>query len=199
MIVGYARTSTSDQTAGLESQFAELGRTSVERIFQEQVSAIGERKALEEALDFCREGDTFVVTKLDRLARSIIHLAQIVDRLQRKKVSLRILNLNLDTSTPTGKLMINLLASIAAFEREIMLERQRDGIVAAKKQGKYKGRTPTARRRAPQVLQLLAEGHSISDVARSKSFAKVVRSSVSRMRTSRLSGRASSGSGRSKV
>jgi DNA invertase Pin-like site-specific DNA recombinase len=166
MLVGYARTSTSDQTAGLEAQLAELGKINVERIFSEQVSAIGERKGLEEALDFCREGDTFVVSKLDRLARSVIHLAQIVDRLQRKKVSLRILNLNLDTSTPTGKLMINLLGSIAAFEREIMLERQRDGIAAAKKQGRYKGRAPTARRKAPQVLQLLAEGHSISDVAR---------------------------------
>jgi DNA invertase Pin-like site-specific DNA recombinase len=166
MIIGYARTSTSDQIAGLESQVAELGKTGVERLFQEQVSAVAERKILAEALDFCREGDTFVVTKLDRLARSVIHLAQIVDRLQRKKVSLRILNLNLDTNTPTGKLMINLLGSIAAFEREIMLERQRDGIAAAKKQGKYKGRAPTARRKTPQVLQLLAEGHSISDVAR---------------------------------
>lgn len=166
MIVGYARTSTTDQTAGLEAQLSELGKINVERIFSEQVSAVGERKALQEALDFCREGDTFIVTKLDRLARSVIHLAQIVERLQRKKVSLRILNLNLDTDTPTGKLMINLLGSIAAFEREIMLERQRDGIATAKKQGKYKGRAPTARRKARQVLQLLAEGHSITDVAR---------------------------------
>jgi DNA invertase Pin-like site-specific DNA recombinase len=130
------------------------------------VSAVGERKALDEALDFCREEDTFVVTKLDRLARSVMHLSQIVDRLRRKKVALRILNLNLDTSTPTGKLMINLLGSIAAFEREIMLERQRDGIAAAKVMGKYKGRAPTARRKAPQVMQLLAEGNSISTVAR---------------------------------
>jgi DNA invertase Pin-like site-specific DNA recombinase len=164
MLIGYARTSTTDQTAGLEAQLAELA--TVERIFTEQVSAVGERKGLQEALDFCREGDTFVVTKLDRLARSVMHLSQIVDRLQRKKVSLRILNLNLDTSTPTGKLMVNMLGSIAAFERDIMLERQRDGIIAAKKQGKYKGRLPTARRKAPQVLQLLAEGQSITDVAR---------------------------------
>jgi len=166
MLVGYARTSTSDQTAGLEAQLAELGKLNVERIFSEMASAVGERKALEEALDFCREGDAFAVTKLDRLARSVMHLSQIVDRLQRKKVALRILNLNLDTTTPTGALMINLLGSIAAFEREIMLERQRDGIAAAKKQGKYKGRAPTARRKAPQVLQLLAEGHSITEVAR---------------------------------
>ena len=166
MIVGYARTSTTDQTAGLDAQLAELGKHQAERIFSEMASAVAERKALEEALDFCREGDTFVVAKLDRLARSVMHLSQIVDRLQRKKVALRILNLNLDTTTPTGALMVNLLGSIAAFEREIMLERQRDGIAAAKKQGKYRGRAPTARRKAPQAIQLLAEGHSITEVAR---------------------------------
>jgi DNA invertase Pin-like site-specific DNA recombinase len=65
------------------------------------VSAIGQRQILEEALAFCPDGDTFVLTKLDRLARSVMHLAQIVDRLQRKKVSLRILSLNLDTDTPS--------------------------------------------------------------------------------------------------
>jgi DNA invertase Pin-like site-specific DNA recombinase len=166
MLIGYARTSTTDQKAGLEIQLSELAKTGVERVFSEQVSAVGQRQVLEEALDFCRDGDTFVVTKLDRLARSVMHLAQIVDRLQRKKVSLRILNLNLDTATPTGKLMINLLGSIAAFEREIMLERQRDGIAAAKQEGKYRGRAPTARRQSSDVMKLVAEGYSMSDIAR---------------------------------
>ena len=166
MLVGYARTSTTDQKAGLEAQLAELAKTGVERVFSEQVSAVGQRRILEEALDFCRDGDTFVVTKLDRLARSVIHLAEIVDRLERKKVSLRILNLNLNTATPTGKLMINLLSSIAAFEREIMLERQRDGIAAAKREGKYKGRAPTARRKSGEVMKLIAEGYSMGDIAR---------------------------------
>ena len=137
MLVGYARISTADQVAGLGAQIAELSKLSVEKIFTEQVSAVGERKALADALEFCREGDVFMVTKLDRLARSVIHLAQVVYRLERKKVALRILNLNLDTTTSTGKLLVNLLGSIAAFEREIMLERQRDGIAAAKAKGKY--------------------------------------------------------------
>jgi DNA invertase Pin-like site-specific DNA recombinase len=166
MMIGYARTSTSDQTAGLEAQLSELAKTGVERVFSEQMSAVGQRRILEEALDFCRDGDTFVVTKLDRLARSVIHLAEVVDRLERKKVSLRILNLSLDTSTPTGKLMINLLGSIAAFEREIMLERQRDGIAAAKRAGKYKGRAPTARRKAPDVKKLASQGFPMSEIAR---------------------------------
>src|SRR5215208_242680 len=125
MIVGYARTSTIDQQAGFDAQLRELASVGVERVFSEQISAVGQRKALDEALEFCREADVLVVCKLDRLARSVLHLAQIVETLQRKKVALRILNLNLDTSTPTGKLMINLLASIAEFERDIMLERQR--------------------------------------------------------------------------
>jgi DNA invertase Pin-like site-specific DNA recombinase len=165
MKIGYARTSTSDQKAGLEAQLSGLAKTGVERVFSEQASAVGQRRILEEALDFCRDGDTFIVTKLDRLARSVIHLAEVVDRLERKKVSLRILNLNLDTSTPTGKLMINLLGSIAAFEREIMLERQRDGIAAAKRDGKYKGRAPTARRKSKEVGNLLAAGCSMSEIA----------------------------------
>jgi DNA invertase Pin-like site-specific DNA recombinase len=166
MLIGYARTSTDDQKAGLEAQLSELAKTGVERVFSEQVSAVGQRRILEEALDFCRDGDTFIVTKLDRLARSVMHLAQTVERLQRRKVSLRILNLNLDTATPTGKLMINLLGSIAAFEREIMLERQRDGIAAAKLEGKYRGRAPTARRKANEVIRLVDEGYSMSEIAR---------------------------------
>jgi DNA invertase Pin-like site-specific DNA recombinase len=179
MLIAYARTSTSEQRAGLEAQLSELAKTGVERVFSEQVSAVGQRRVLEEALDFCREGDTFIVTKLDRLARSVIHLAQIIERLERKKVSLRILNLNLDTATPTGKLMINLLASIAAFEREIMLERQRDGIAAAKRDGKYKGRAPSARRKSAEIMNLLAEKCPIAEIARKLS---VSRASVYRIR-----------------
>jgi DNA invertase Pin-like site-specific DNA recombinase len=106
------------------------------------------------------------VTKLDRLARSVSHLSNIVDTLQRKGVALKILSLNLDTSTPTGKLMLHLLAAIAAFERELMLERQKDGIATAKAQGKYRGRVPTARRKADAVRKLLEDGLSAADVAK---------------------------------
>ena len=82
--------STSDQTAGLEAQLVELGKTGVEKVFSEQTSAVGHRKALDDALEFCREGDTLVVSKLDRLARSVSHLSRIVEILQRKYVALRI-------------------------------------------------------------------------------------------------------------
>jgi DNA invertase Pin-like site-specific DNA recombinase len=166
VIVGYARTSTFDQTAGFEAQLAELAKVGVEKVFSEQTSAVGHRKALDDALEFCREGDTLIVAKLDRLARSVSHLSRVVETLQRKGVALKILNLNLDTFTPTGKLMINLLGSIAEFERQIMLERQRDGIAAAKAQGKYRGRVPTARRKADAVRKLLDDGINAAEVAK---------------------------------
>lgn len=154
MIIGYARTSTIDQQAGFEAQLRDLRVAGVERIFSEQLSSVGPRKALEEAIDFSREGDTLVVTKLDRLARSVIHLGELVARLEAKRVALRILNLGVDTGTPTGRLMVNLLGSIAQFEREVMLERQREGVAKAKADGKYKGRAPTARAKAVQIMEL---------------------------------------------
>jgi DNA invertase Pin-like site-specific DNA recombinase len=159
MLVGYARTSTADQVAGFESQFAELQRATCEKIFSEQVSAVArERPELEAALEFVRAGDVLVVTKLDRLARSVTHFGQLSEYLTKKGVALRILAMNLDTSTPTGQLMLNVLSSVAQFERELLLERQRDGIRKAKQAGKYKGRKPTARMRKEEVLEARAKG-----------------------------------------
>jgi DNA invertase Pin-like site-specific DNA recombinase len=103
MLVGYARTSSAGQVAGLEAQERELRAAGCERIFREQVSSIGQRDHLEQALDYVREGDTFAVTKLDRLARSVGDLLNIVARLEAKNVSLRVLSISgnqpLDTST----------------------------------------------------------------------------------------------------
>lgn len=143
MIVGYARTSTIDQDAGLEAQHRDLSAAGVEKLFSEQVSSVAQRPQLAAALDFVREGDVFVVTKLDRLARNVGDLVEITRRLEAKGVALRILQLNLDTSTPTGKLLLNMMGSIAQFERELMLERQREGIAKAKAEGKYRGRQAT--------------------------------------------------------
>jgi DNA invertase Pin-like site-specific DNA recombinase len=156
--VGYARTSTLDQQAGLEAQIRDLIAAGCEKIFREQVSAVGRRPQLEAALDFIREGDTLVVTKLDRLARSTQHLLQIADRVAAKKADLSILNLGADTSTATGKLIFTIIGAIGAFERELMLERQREGIAKAKAEGRYRGRKPTARAHAAEVRALKAEG-----------------------------------------
>ncbi len=165
MIVGYARTSTREQVAGFDAQLDELQKVGCEKVFKEQVSAVKQREQLDAAIDYVREGDVFVVTKLDRLARSLAHLIQITEALDRKKVTLRILNINLDTATPTGKLMLNMLGAIAQFERELMLERQLDGIAAAKEAKKYKGRQPTARAKTDEVLQLAGAGRTRQEIA----------------------------------
>jgi DNA invertase Pin-like site-specific DNA recombinase len=166
MLVGYARTSTVDQEAGLEAQLRELKGLGCKKVFQEQTSSVGERKALEEALEFTREGDTLVVTKLDRLARSVTHLGEIVERLGQKKVALRILDLGIDTSSATGELVLNVMGAIAQFERKMMLERQREGIAKAKAEGRYKGRKPTARAKTHEIKALSAQGVSLSEIAR---------------------------------
>ncbi|MBB6221934.1 recombinase family protein [Rhizobium leguminosarum] len=165
VMIGYARTSTTDQKAGLDAQLRDLQAAGCTKIFKEQLSSIANtRPELERALEFVREGDVLVVTKLDRLARSVADLVAITEKLKAKGVELRILALNLDTSTPTGKLMLNLLGSIAEFERELMLERQREGIAKAKAEGKYKGRAPTARSQAAIVLSMKSEGKKVADI-----------------------------------
>ena len=166
MIVGYARTSTVEQTAGLEAQKRDLAAAGVEKTFAEQTSSIGPRKALDAALDFLRDGDVLVVSKLDRLARSVRDLVEIVDRIERNRASLRILAMNLDTATSAGRLMLNVFGAVAQFEREIMLERQREGIAKAKGEGKYRGRKPTARAKAGDIRRLAAEGVTRDGIAK---------------------------------
>ena len=172
MIVGYARTSTLEQEAGLEAQHRDLKAIGAERIFAEQTSSAGPRQALEEALEFCRAGDTFAVTKLDRLARSVLNLWDIIGRLEVRGIALRILNLGLDTSTPTGKLMLTVMGGVAEFERSMMLERQREGIAKAKGEGKYKGRKPTVRARSAEIAALAAEGVSMGAIAKQLGIGK---------------------------
>ncbi|MGI4718731.1 MAG: recombinase family protein [Janthinobacterium lividum] len=166
MLIGYARTSTVEQVAGFDAQVSALMAEGCERVFKEQVSSVAERKELEEAIGFARLGDVFVVTKLDRLARNTQHLLEIVQRLDSKGVSLKVLNLGLDTSTPTGKLMLTMLGAVGQFEREIMLERQKEGVAKAKAEGKYKGRKPTAKAKTAEVLALLAGGATKEAVAK---------------------------------
>jgi DNA invertase Pin-like site-specific DNA recombinase len=166
MLIGYARTSTLEQEAGLEAQIRDLKALGCEKLFKEQVSSVATREALEAAIDFARAGDTLVVIKLDRLARSVAHLGKIIEILEAKGVALRIENLGVDTSTPTGKLMLNVLGGVAQFEREMMLERQREGIAKAKAAGLYKGRKPTARAKADEVRVLAAQGLSMAKIAK---------------------------------
>jgi DNA invertase Pin-like site-specific DNA recombinase len=159
MRIGYARTSTVEQIAGLEAQLRDLEAAKVGKTFSEQLSSIdAKRPQLEAAIDFCREGDVLVCTKLDRLARSVADLVTIEARLKKKGAAILIMDPAMDTSTPNGRLIFNIIASIAQFEREIMLTRQREGIAKAKDDGKYKGRAPTARSRSDRILELSRAG-----------------------------------------
>jgi DNA invertase Pin-like site-specific DNA recombinase len=169
MLVGYARTSSLSQVAGLEAQECELRVAGCERVFSEQVSSAAQRAQLEAALDYVRDGDTFTVTKLDRLARSVGDLLEIVARLEAKKVSLTVLAMSgaqpLNTSTATGRLMLAVIGAVGQAEREVMLERQREGIAKAKAQGRYKGRLPTVRRQAAEIIRLKEAGVRPSEIA----------------------------------
>lgn len=162
--IGYARVSTIDQN--LESQLEQLKAAGCDKIYQEKASgAKVDRPELSAMLDYCREGDTVVVCKLDRIARSTAHLLTIVDSMEKSGVAFKVLNINLDTSTPTGKLMLSMLAAIGQFEREMMLERQREGVEIAKKAGKYTGRKPTAKAQAGKVMEMIQQGLTKQAVA----------------------------------
>lgn len=162
-LVGYARVSTVGQS--LDTQLQALAECST--IFQEKVSgARDDRPQLALLLNSVRKGDVVLVTKLDRLARNTRHLLEISEYLQSKQVALRILNLGINTSTPTGKLMLTMIGAIATFERELMLERQAEGIELAKQRGVYKGRKPTAMARGEEVLALADRGVAKTEIAR---------------------------------
>jgi DNA invertase Pin-like site-specific DNA recombinase len=178
MIVGYARTSTADQKAGLAGQERDLKAAGAERVFSEQVSSVAQRAALNDCLRFLREGDIMMVTKPDRLARSTADLLAIEADLSQRGIGLIILSMGgerLDTRSPTAKLMLTILGGVATWEREIMLERQREGIAKAKAEGKYKGRP-----RSINAAEIKRMAETMGPAAIAKSLG-IARSSVYRM------------------
>jgi DNA invertase Pin-like site-specific DNA recombinase len=132
VLVGYARVSSVGQT--LTVQLDKLN--GCDKIFQEKMSGVTDKRPqLQSCLEYVRQGDTLVVTKLDRLARSTLHLCQIAAELERKQVDLQVLDQNIDTKSATGRLLFNMLGAIAQFETEIRAERQREGIQKARERG----------------------------------------------------------------
>ncbi|MEG3086838.1 recombinase family protein [Sphingomonas sp. PB4P5] len=165
MLVGYGRVSSAGQS--LEVQLDALTAAGCEKVFSEKRSGttVSGRDELAEALDFVRQGDTLVVTRLDRLARSAADLHAIVARLSTKGVGFRCLQQGgMDTDTSTGKLLLGVLASIAEFETDIRKERQREGIERAKLAGVYKGRKPSVD--ADAVRSLRSQGLGPSEIAK---------------------------------
>jgi DNA invertase Pin-like site-specific DNA recombinase len=150
-MVGYARVSSSGQS--LEIQLEKLA--GCEKTFQEKASGLdSKRTQLQACLEYVRAGDTLVVSRLDRLARSTLHLCQIANELDRKGVNLKVIDQNIDTSDATGRLLFNMLGAIAQFETEIRSERQMDGINKAKAAGVSFGRKKSLR---PDQIQELKE------------------------------------------
>ena len=138
-LVGYARVSSVGQN--LDVQLQKLKAAGCKEIFQEKISGLDQnRPALKECLKYLRKGDTLVITKLDRLARSAIHLGQLVESFQKEKVNFIVLDQNIDTSTPTGKLMFHMLSAFAEFENNLRRERQQDGIKSVLDKGVKFGR-----------------------------------------------------------
>lgn len=165
MKVGYARVSSTTQS--LDVQIDALTVVGCERIFSEKKSgttSVG-RNELEECIGFVREGDTLLVTRLDRLARSVADLFSIMDRLNAKGVNFACIQQpGMETAGPTGKLMLTVLGAVAAFETDLRRERQAEGIARAKAEGVYKGRKPSVD--ATRVRELFASGQRPTSIAR---------------------------------
>ena len=145
MLVGYVRVSTIEQNE--ERQIVELReKAGVEKFFVDKISAkSAQRPKFDEMMNFLREGDELIVSDFSRLARSTTDLLNIVDTLIKKDIKVRSLKENLDTSTPQGRFMLTIFGAIAEFERELILQRQREGIKLAQAEGKYKGRNEKKR------------------------------------------------------
>jgi DNA invertase Pin-like site-specific DNA recombinase len=183
MLVGYGRVSTTDQNPAMQEDA--LRMAGCEKLYIERImSGKKDRPQLTAALDYVRSGDTLVVWRLDRLARSLRQLIATVEDLEHRGIALKSITEAIDTSAPGGRLVFHIFGSIAEFERAIIRERTKAGVVAAKARGRAGGRPPKlAGERAEHASNLLAAGTSVSAVARSMG---VSRSTV--LRAVRLAG-----------
>ncbi len=165
MIIGYARVSTEDQH--LDAQITALKEAGAERIFSDKISgAKRKRPELDKMLEQLRRGDVVLVTKYDRLARSLADLLDIVARVEAAQAGFRSLAEDIDTTTPAGRLIFHVFASIAQFERERIRERTMEGLEAARKKGRIGGRPPAlSGDQKSEVLRLKDEGRALKDIA----------------------------------
>jgi DNA invertase Pin-like site-specific DNA recombinase len=165
-LISYARVSSAGQS--LDVQLEKLKAAGSDRVFMEKRSGrqADNRPELQACLSYVREGDTLMVTRLDRIARSVLDLAKIADLLQRKGVTLRVLDQGLDTATSEGKLMFNLLGSFAEFEAAIRKERASDGVALALQKGVKFGRRPALTTEQVRNVRRLhdEEGFSIAQL-----------------------------------
>lgn len=165
--IGYARVSTTGQK--LDVQLSAL--KGCDKIFQEKVSATSHKRSeLDKMLAYVREGDVVVITKLDRLGRSVVDLANIAKDFESRGIGLEVIDQKIDTTTPTGKLMFHMIAAVAEFELSLRYERQMDGIAEAKEKGVKFGRKKTIDREV--VLSLHQQGLSMGAIAKQLGISK---------------------------
>ena len=171
-IVGYARVSTKEQS--LDIQVDKLKKYGCTNIFKEKVSGVDQnRPELIKCKEYLREGDTLVITKIDRLARSTLDLGNIVNRLNNDNINFIVLDQNINTTTPTGKLTFHIISSVAEFENEIRKERQREGIEKALTEGKPYGRPKTVTKAiVSQVKDLISSGENTAMIIKQMEFSR---------------------------
>ncbi len=164
--IGYARVSSTGQS--LDVQLEKLNQVGCQRIYQEKRSGrTSNRPEFQACMNYLREGDTLVITRLDRLARSVVHLAQLAKRFEQEKINLIVIDQNIDTSTSTGRLMFNMLASIAEFENDLRTERQAEGIAKAKENGVKFGRPAKLNKQICHAIRTRrTEGATIGQIAK---------------------------------
>ncbi|MCE0721843.1 recombinase family protein [Legionella resiliens] len=164
-LVGYARVSTTDQDYSIQEEA--LKNAGCIKIFAEKKSGAtkDERMAFNDCMNFIREGDTLVVTRIDRLTRSIRDLQNLLHDLREKQIHLKAIEQPVDTSTAAGKFFLDMLGVFAEFETNLRRERQMEGIQKAKVLGKYKGRKPTARALSDEVINLAKQGNTRKAIA----------------------------------
>jgi DNA invertase Pin-like site-specific DNA recombinase len=166
MLIGYARVSTQDQN--LELQCSALNQIGCEKIYQDKISGAknNNRPGLQQALDILRKGDTLIVWKLDRLGRSVKGLIELTNQLQQNGINFKSLTDNVDTATPSGRFFFHMMASLAQMERELIAERTKAGLAAAKVQGRIGGRKRKMTiSKIESAKKLLASGSLPKDVA----------------------------------
>ncbi len=173
MLVGYARVSTQEQTLDLQKDALEkIGCT---KIFSDVISgAKAERKGLQEALEYVREGDTLVVWRLDRLGRSLKHLIETITALQKRNIGFKSLTENIDTTTSGGKLIFHIFGALAEFERDIIRERTQAGLQAARARGRNGGRPKSLTGKRVAMAQELYQNkqNSIADICKTLNISR---------------------------
>ena len=176
MLIGYARVSTQDQTLDLQKDALEkIGCT---KIFTDTASgAKAERKGLEEALTYVREGDTLVVWRLDRLGRSLKHLLETITKLNKRKIGFKSLTESIDTTTSNGRLIFNIFASLAEFERDLIRERTKAGLAAARARGRVGGSPKAKTLNTPKKVAMAQslydnKNNSIDDICKTLNISR---------------------------